>query len=459
MEKQVTQVSAGNPTGPLSPPDGGPVRQKVHERVQPVVQQSFARLKFTCFSIQIDSIFQISMLKTALYRGFCAVLLLVPVYGVAQDSQPVAAAAATDFAQQVLSRAGSPSSVAVSFQNVANLLPEVQESAQNAILNSFRNANVRVVKPEQAIAEIQIAFSEDWQGSVWVATVQQGSSSQIIIKKIPREQRVVSSRAPTLTLRKVPVWQQEAQILDFFADNQNLLVLEPNQLSLYASDSGQWRPRQTLAIPRQHPWPRDLRGRLEVHGSHLDAYLPGTRCSGSISPPSLDCRASDDPWPIDSGLVAFFSPRRNFFTGLIAGQSAGASMAPFFSGAAWQNGDQRMWLFTGTDGRARLFQNDLGSPAATYNGWGSSLAAVHSTCGSGWQLLVTSPSDTIHPDSVQAVEIAGREALPASAPVELSGAVEALWTAGNYNQIVNGVAQSLTTGKYEAFTLTAICNQ
>jgi hypothetical protein len=43
--------------------------------------------------------------------------------------------------------------------------------------------------------------------------------------------------------------------------------------------------------------------------------------------------------------------------------------------------------------------------------------------------------------------------------VELSGAVEALWTAGNYNQIVNGVAQSLATGKYEAFTLTAICNQ
>ncbi len=140
---------------------------------------------------------------------------------------------------------------------------------QNAIFNAFRRANVRLVKPEQAQVEVQIAFSEDWQGYVWVATVQQGTSSQMVIKKIAHRQPAASSRAPSLTLRKIPVWQQDAPILDFFQDNQNLLILEPGQLSLYASDSGQWRPRQTLGIPHQHPWPRDLRGRLEVHsGAH-----------------------------------------------------------------------------------------------------------------------------------------------------------------------------------------------
>jgi len=236
-------------------------------------------------------------------------------------------------------------------------------------------------------------------------------------------------------------------------------VLEPGELAIYSSDSGQWRLRQTLAIPHPHPWPRDLRGRLEVHSGHVDAFLPGTRCTGALSPPALDCHSSDDPWPIDSGLVAFFSPRRNFFTGLIAGQSAGASVNAFFSGAAWQIGDQRQWIFTGTDGRARLFQNDLATAVSTYSGWGSTLAAVHSTCGSGWQLLVSSPADTAHSDTVQAIEITVREALPVSAPLELSGSIEALWTAGNYNQVVNGVAQSQATGKYEAFTLTAICNQ
>ena len=401
------------------------------------------------------------MLKTAPPRWFCIALLFLPaaMLSAQQEAQPLPAAAG-EFAQQILSRSGSPSSAAVGFQNASTLPADVQEAIQNTIFNALRGAGMRLVKLEQSPqADIQITFAEDWQGYVWVAAVRQGQASQVVIKKTAREHRTVSSRTPTLTIRKIPVWQQDTQILDFYADNQSLLVLERGQLSLYASDSGQWRLRQTLGIPHANPWPRDLRGRLEVHGSHIDAFLPGTRCSGSTSPPSLDCRASDDPWPMDSGLVAFFSPRRNFFNGLLAGQNAGASVAPFFSGAAWQNGDQRMWLFAGTDGRVRLFQNDLSSPAAIYNGWGSTLAAVHSNCGSGWQMLASSPADTVRPDNVQAVEISGREALPVSAPVDLAGTVEALWTAGNYNQVVNGVLQAQATGRYEAFTLTVICNQ
>jgi hypothetical protein len=417
------------------------------------------------FTVKLGHSHQFITMKTAINPRLCnlwvcAILLFIlPAASRAQQAEPPLTSAANELVQQILSRSGSPSSVAVSFQNVSALPSDTQEAAQNAIFNAFRGANVRLVKPEQAQAEVAVAFSEDWQGLVWLATVKQGTSSQVVIKKIARRQAAASSRAPSITLRKIPVWQQETQILDFFQDNQNLLVLEPSQLSIYASDSGQWRPRQTLGIPHQNPWPRDLRGRLEMHGSHVDIFLPGTRCGGSISPPALECRESDDPWPVDSGLVAFFSPRRNFFSGLLSGQNAGASVVPFFSGAAWQNGDQRMWLFTGTDGRTRLFQNDLASPAATYNGWGSSVAAVHSTCGSNWQLVTSTAADTIRPDSVQAVEIAGREALPVSAPVDLSGAVEALWTAGNYNQVVNGVMQSQVTGKYEAFTLTVICNQ
>jgi hypothetical protein len=401
------------------------------------------------------------MLKTALKPWFCALLFLfLPAASACQQEAASMPSTAAEFVQLILSRGGSPSAVAVTFQNQSLLPPDAQEPLQNAILNAFRGANVRLVKAEQAVADVQITFSEDWQGHVWIANIQQGSSSQLVIKKLPRQQRAPSTRVPSLTIRKISVWQQDAPILDFYQDNQNLLVLEPGQLSLYASDSGQWRPRQTLGIPHQHPWPRDVRGRLEVRGGEISAFLPGERCSGKISPPSLDCRASDDPWPLDQGqLVAFFSPRRNFFSGLLAGSGAGASVSPFFSGATWQAGDQRFWLFTGIDGRTRLFQNDLATPVATFNAWGSTLAAVHSACGSGWQLLASSPADTIRPDSIQAIEVTGREALPVSAPVDLPGAVEALWTAGNYSQLVNGVLLSQASGKYEAFTLTVICNQ
>jgi hypothetical protein len=420
----------------------------------------FNRLPFALFSSQIGNYSQLSsMVKTAYIRWFCAFLFIcmATASAVPQDA-PFLSAAATEFVQLILSRAGSPSAVAVTFQNLSSLSPETQEATQNAIFNGFRSAGVKVLKPEQAVADVHITFSEDWQGYVWVANIQQGSSSQTVIRKLPRQQQAQSSHATTLTIRKISVWQQDAPILDFYQDNQNLLVLEPGQLALYSADSGQWRTRQTLGIPHQNPWPRDMRGRLEVRGGEINVFLPGARCSGRISPPSLDCRASDDPWPIGEGLVAFFSPRRNFFSGLLAGQSAGASVAPFFSAATWQNGDRRVWLFTGTDGHARLFQNDLASPVATLNGWGSTMAPVHSICGSGWQILTSSPADTTRADSVQAVEISGHDALPVSAPVDVSGTVEALWTAGNYSQVVNGVLHS-QSGKYEAFTLTVICNQ
>lgn len=404
------------------------------------------------------------MSQTALNPCLAVLLFFTLTAGAAaqqstQNAPSPTLSLAQSFVHEILSRAGSPSSLAVSFQNVSLLPAEAQETAQNAIFTGFRDAGVHVVKPEQAQVDVQVVFSEDWQGYVWIAVIKQGPSRQTVMKRVPRTERATNTRLPTLTIHKFSVWQQDAPILDFYNDNQNLVVLDPGQISWFTNDSGQWRARDTLAVTHGQPWPRDLRGRLQVNGQQISAYLPGTRCIGTLSPPSLDCRARDDPWPVDQGpVVAFFSSRRNFFTGVLAGASGGASVLPFFSGAAWPNGDQRMWLFAGTDGRARLYQNDLSAPAALFNVWGSNLAALHSGCGSGWQLLVTASGDTTRPDSVQAMEIAGREALPVSAPIDLAGSISALWTSGKGSETVNAVMQSPATGKYEAFILTVSCN-
>src|SRR5215469_205537 len=139
------------------------------------------------------------MPKTAINPGLCnlrlcnlllcAVLLFTFPAALAaqQEAQPLPSAA-NEFVQQILSRIGSSTSISVGFQNVSSLSPDSQESLQNTILNAFHSANVRLVKPEQAQTEIQIAFSEDWQGYVWLATVKQGTNSQVVIKKIARTQ-------------------------------------------------------------------------------------------------------------------------------------------------------------------------------------------------------------------------------------------------------------------------------
>lgn len=405
------------------------------------------------------------MFTLAPHRVSSALLLLivlaVPMHcaNPAQTSNSTLAPAADEFVKEILSRSGSPATITVTFQNVSAAATDSVEAAQTAIFNSFRNAGVRLVKPEMALADVQITFSDDWQNYDWIALIHEGSTSQMVIKKFPRTDRAAASRAPTLTLHKYAVWQQDSPILDFSLDNQTLALLEPDQISFYVSESGQWRGRSILGIPHEQPWPRDVRGRLKFKDGQITAFLPGMLCTGSASPPSLDCRASDDPWQLDQGpLIAFYSPRRNFFTGILAGQGGGASVAPFFSGAAWTSNDQRQWVFAGTDGRARLFLNDLATPATIFNAWGGNLAALNSKCGAGWQLLVTTPSDSTQPDAIQAMEINGREAVPVSAPIDIAGSVSALWTSAKNGESVNGVMQSPATGKYEAFVLTVICN-
>src|SRR5205807_7310777 len=243
---------------------------------------------------------------------------------------------------------------------------------------------------------------------------------------------------PIITIHKNLLWQQDAPILDFIADGPGLYILEPEQVSVYGNDGGKWHLKQTLAIVHEQPWPRDLRGKLQLvkpaSGLELQitAFLPGTLCSGTATPPILQCHASDDPWQIDLGLLAaFFSPTRNFFTGVLPGQKSGESVPPFFSAALLISGDSRQWVFAGVDGRSRLYRNNLGTLSATFNDWGSSLAAIQSTCGSGRQILVSSSNDLARPDTIQAVEMAGREAASVSSTIELSGPIKALLPAEN----------------------------
>ncbi|MBZ5521522.1 MAG: hypothetical protein LAP21_04615 [Acidobacteriia bacterium] len=375
----------------------------------------------------------------------------------AQQEPPLWQSTANDFVREILSRSGSPSAVLVSFENLAGSPAADLDTLKRTILDDFQKAGVRLVKPELALAEVQITFSEDWQNHVWVATIRQGPGTQVVIRRFPKLQKASASRAPILTIRKSLVWQQETPILDFAVDGQNLFVLEPEELSVYVNDAGKWRLKQTLAVSHEHAWPRDLRGRLHLSGSQITAYFPGTLCTGTNSPPAMQCRASDDPWLIDQNqLAAFYSPARNFFTGVLAGSNSGESVPAFFSAATLPAPDSHQWVFAGTDGRARIYVNNLAAPVTVVNDWGSNLVAVQSGCGSGRQVLVSSPTDMTRNDALQAFEIQNREALPASSATDLHGPLMALWQ-GETEQVVHGVVLSLTTGRYEAWSFAVGC--
>lgn len=401
------------------------------------------------------------MLNAAVLRRcvtLFAALFLGLNCGAQQETSSPWRQAADDFVQQVLSRASSPSTISLSFANLSSLTASEQSAIRVAIMTGVRNAGVRLVKADFALAAVEITFSEDWQSYVWVAEIRQGPGSQVVIQRVPKPQALEGGRASAFTIKKTLLWQQDTTMLDFYSNGQNLIVLEPDKIVLYSNGSGQWHAQQDLAVTHDRPWPRDLRGRLQISGFQISAFLPGTLCTGTTTPPIVQCRASDDPWQIDqSSLAAFFSPTRNFFTGVLAGRAAGESVSPFFSAAVIQNGSSRQWVFAATDGRARIFLNDLSATAIVVDEWGSNLTAVQSGCGSGWQILATSPGDLNRTDSLQAFEIQGRHQEPVSSIADLSGPVMALWP-GSTPENVHAIVQSLATGKFEAWSMSVTCN-
>jgi hypothetical protein len=90
--------------------------------------------------------------------------------------------------------------------------------------------------------------------------------------------------------------------------------------------------------------------------------------------------------------------------------------------------------------------------------WGSGIASLKTSCGSGWQVLATGRGDRTDPDAVRAYEIADREPVVVSAAESFPGPITALWTQSDGTAAV-AVTRNLKAGTYEAYRLAIACNQ
>ena len=86
---------------------------------------------------------------------------------------------------------------------------------------------------------------------------------------------------------------------------------------------------------------------------------------------------------------------------------------------------------------------------------GSDLAAVHSGCGLGTQLLVSESGEPGH-DTLRAYEIPDRDSVAVSSPLEFDGPITALWPDATLTSAVAIVKRS-DTGWYEANRITVSC--
>jgi hypothetical protein len=366
-----------------------------------------------------------------------------------------------------IAAATGPGAVAVEVVNRSSLGKKDADEISRGLRTQLEALGVRTVKPEQAAATVQVSLSENLQSYVWLAEIHQGAGDfSVVMISTPRlDAPAFVIQAAPLTIRKIPLWVQEERILDVAvleeaAAPSHIAVLDPEKVSLYRFSNGRWQQEQALSIAHARSWPRDMRGRLVMRQDHLlDVYLPGVFCQSSGSVPlSLSCRESDDPWPLSSlvPLAGFFAPTRNFFTGVLSpGIGKQTSTAKFYSAAPLPRPNYTLWVFAGIDGQAHLLDG-VGDQTARLN-WGSDLASVKSSCGSGWQVLATRTGDDSG-DAVRAYEFPDREPVPVSEPLEFGGGVTALWTEGKGGTAI-AVSRNAETGNYEAFRLAVACGQ
>jgi len=370
-----------------------------------------------------------------------------------------------DLARKIAALTG-PASVAIHVTNRSSLSAKDAGDIDHELQGQLTAAGVRPVKGEQATT-VEVTLSENTLGYVWVAEIRRtGGEPSVAMVSVPRRGMPVPAQdLPPMTLRKIPLWRQQTQILDVVVLEEGaiptrLAVLDPDALTFYRSSNGQWHEEQRFPIAHSRTWPRDLRGRLWLRPDHgLDAYLPGEVCrtaSGGMN--GLVCGESGDPWPLSTqvSIAAFFAPTRNFFTGVLApGIGQRTSISKFYSAGLVVRPNTTQWVVAETDGTVQVI--DGASDQALRVAWGSDVTGVRSSCGAGSQILATQTGSGSG-DSIRAYEVSERDAAPVSLAIDVDGPITALWTEPRSTSAI-AVTKDATSGGYEAFRLALGCGQ
>jgi hypothetical protein len=291
--------------------------------------------------------------------------------------------------------------------------------------------------------------------------VQQGTEKRVVMLEVHQQSAAAAGQtALPISLRSSLLLSTTDVLLDVqpLRTQPWMAALTTRSVILYEKRVGQWEPLRSIPITLP-VITRDPRGRIVPAADHpFDLFLPGANCAASgdrADAVTLNCIASDDPWPVETQR-AIYNSARNYFTGVLL-PGVGRPVAQFYSAAAIPTAKYTLWIFAGVDGRAVSFDgaNERAIGGAARN-WGSDIAAVHTNCGSGTQVLASESGSALSGDSIQAFEIAEREAVALSAPLKFAGGITALWTTGG--DTATAIVHTVQGG-YDAYSITPVCNR
>jgi hypothetical protein len=332
---------------------------------------------------------------------------------------------------------------------------------------------------------VRVTLSENQLERLWVAEVVEGTETRVVMVQVDHAIRSAPIVNEQITLREQAIIAtselSSGEPILFAAEKDSLLlILQTDGISVFNHTTEGWRKQSHQFFHFQFQLNRDPRGNLIQSGANLfsfSAFVPDLQCTTEFTPTDvpmqgtdslwqLHCRESDDPWPVvqsdaaNGSLKAFYNASRNYFTGVVS-PSLGVDLPPFYTAALLPRPSAgAALLIGGTDGKVQLAENGALKPVSGARDWGSDFAALHSGCGSGTQIVASGSGEAIS-DSLRAYELPSLEAVPASAPLAMDGAVTALWTTPDGKSIFAVVRKTANQGarnEYEVDRVTASCN-
>jgi hypothetical protein len=313
----------------------------------------------------------------------------------------------------------APNEIAhVTGRNISSLNQADAAKAQAAVERALRR---RVRNPAQV--EMALTLSENSKGFLLVAEIRRDNARIVEMAEFRVDAAPPAPRAK-FTIAKKILWEQERPILDLALIEDQLLVLDTDGLTRFERRDDGWSRVESAAIPVNV---RDPRGRLTLSDS-LVASLPGSTCRGTIKPLALTCEHGSD-----------FTAARNTIES--------ADWPASFSHS--QIGEDH--FLAELDGRVHVYDGTH-KPIAVFDEWGADFAAIPSGCAAN-RLLAASPSER---DSVALYEMLNHAPARVSDPAEFPGPVTALWPSP---MGAMAVARNLSTGRYEAYSLSVDCGR
>jgi hypothetical protein len=382
--------------------------------------------------------------------------------------QPAAA-----LAEQIAGILG-PGPVELSIHNLSSIPTSDVAPIRRLIEQDLKAHGVTVSAAESANA-VHITLSESASQRVWVAEVAEGDDTQVAMVDLPPAKLQQAQSVGGLMLRKEQVFAGNEPIVAALEVGDSLVVMEPQQIVIYAAAGSGWQAQQRVSIMQRLPLARDPRGILmpTPDGIGFEGFLAGVVCTGSAPAAnqpgswSVQCHTSDDPWTIAQApaqpngsapvpvFKAFYNASRDYFVGVVT-PGIGVDLPGFYSAAlvprAAGNG---AFLIAGVDGKVELAENGALATVAGTRDWGSDFAVLRSGCGTGTQVIASGSGEAVS-DSLRAYELPALEAVPASAPLAMEGTVTAMWPAPDAKSVFAVVRKA--ANQYEVDRVTALCN-